>query len=313
MENKVFAKSYELQKKVGNGAFGEIWVATNSKSSQQFAIKFEDSKSKHQQLYFECKIYQHLHSETSILDHSFPQVIFFGSEQGKNFMIMELLGSSLEELFNRCDRRFSLKTVLMIADQMISRVEYVHSRRIIHRDIKPDNFAVGLGKNAHKVYLFDFGLAKKYMSSHNEHIKYKDGKGLTGTARYASINTHLGIEQSRRDDLEAIIYVLIYFLSGSLPWQNLRAKNVKEKYEKIRDKKIQTKTEELCEGLPREFAIALSYIRELKFTEKPDYAYLRSLFKNLFKQSKFIYDFEYDWIVRYRQQLKKQQAATHLN
>lgn len=131
---------------------------------------------------------------------------------------MDLLGKSLESLFNLCGRKFSLKTVMMLADQMIKRVEYVHSMRIIHRDIKPDNFAIGINQNKHRVFILDFGLAKKFLSSKGQHIKYKDGKSLTGTARYASINTHIGIEQSRRDDLEALGYLYVYFLKGKLPW-----------------------------------------------------------------------------------------------
>jgi len=109
-------------------------------------------------------------------------------------MIMDLLGPSLESLLNLCNKKFSLKTVLMLADQMIKRVEYIHTRRIIHRDIKPDNFAIGYKKQAHRIFILDFGLAKKYLNSKGEHIKYREGKGLTGTARYASINTHIGIE-----------------------------------------------------------------------------------------------------------------------
>lgn len=126
---------------------------------------------------------------------------------------------------------------------MIKRVEYIHSRRIIHRDIKPDNFAIGREKHSHRIFIIDFGLAKKYMSSSGTHIRYREGKSLTGTARYASISTHLGIEQSRRDDIEAVGYLLMYFLRGSLPWQNLKAKNIKEKYERIKEKKIMTKVE----------------------------------------------------------------------
>ena len=121
-------------------------------------------------------------------------MLYYGVEGSKNIMVMDLLGLSLEDLFNQCGRKFSIKTVLMAADQMIKRVEYVHSRRIIHRDIKPDNFAIGIKKNAHRIYIIDFGLAKKFMSSSGDHIKYREGKSLTGTARYASVSTHVGIE-----------------------------------------------------------------------------------------------------------------------
>ena len=129
------------------------------------------------------------------------------------------MGPSLEDLFQTCKRSFDLKTCLLIASQMVDRIWKTHDERIIHRDIKPDNFLIG-GTEAtkDKVYIIDFGLAKCFKNSEGEHIPYKDGKNLTGTARYASIATHKGIEQSRRDDLETIGHVLLYFLKGSLPW-----------------------------------------------------------------------------------------------
>jgi casein kinase 1/casein kinase 1 epsilon len=118
---------------------------------------------------------------------------------------------------------------------------------------------------------------------------------LTGTARYASINTHLGIEQSRRDDLESLGYIFLYFLRGSLPWQNMKANNKKEKYEKIMEKKIATQPEVLCKGFPVEFVTYLTYCRNLKFEDKPDYGYLKTLFKDLMTKSGYEMDFQYDW------------------
>ncbi|XP_057781504.1 casein kinase 1-like protein 10 isoform X2 [Salvia miltiorrhiza] len=218
-------------------------------------------------------------------------------------MVIDLLGPSLEDLFNYCNRKFSLKTVLMLADQLINRVEFMHSRGFLHRDIKPDNFLMGLGRKANQVYIIDYGLAKKYrdLNSHR-HIPYRENKNLTGTARYASVNTHLGVEQSRRDDLESLGYVLMYFLRGSLPWQGLKAGTKKQKYDRISEKKMLTPMEVLCKSYPSEFLSYFHYCRSLRFEDKPDYSYLKRLFRDLFIREGYQFDYVFDWtILKYPQ------------
>ena len=210
---------------------------------------------------------------------------------------MELLGKSLEDIFQQLEKKFSIKTVCMIGIQMLDRLEFVHNKNIIHRDIKPDNFVLGLENKSHIIYLLDFGLSKKFRSSRtHQHIKFSVNKKLTGTARYASINALKGCEQSRRDDLEAIGYVLMYFLRGHLPWQGLHVKQGEDRYKKILMKKRETKAEDLCKGFPKEFIEYINYTRNLEFEADPDYKFLRGLLTTVLEREKATFDFWYDWV-----------------
>ena len=210
---------------------------------------------------------------------------------------MELLGSSLEDIFQKQQKKFSIKTVCMVGIQMLDRLEFIHNKNIIHRDIKPDNFVLGLDNKSHIIYVLDFGLSKKYRSSRtHQHIKFSVNKKLTGTARYASINALKGCEQSRRDDLEAIGYVLMYFLRSSLPWQGLHVHKGEDRYKKILTKKRGTSAEELCKGFPSEFAEYINYTRNLEFEADPDYKFLRGLLLSVLEKENQPYDFCYDWV-----------------
>lgn len=299
MELRV-GKRYRLGRKIGSGSFGDIYLGTNMTTGEEVAIKLESNKTKHPQLLYETRIYHILKGGLGI-----PHTRWFGVEGDYNIMVMDLLGPSLEDLFNYCGRRFQLKTVLMLADQLLGRLEYVHTKSFIHRDVKPDNFLIGLGKRQSVIHIIDFGLAKKYRDPRShQHIPYRENKNLTGTARYASINTHIGIEQSRRDDLESLGYVLMYFIRGSLPWQGLKAITKKQKYERIMDRKMSTSTEQLCKGYPTEFRSYFEYCRSLRFEDRPDYAYLKRLFKELFYRKGFQYDNMFDWTILNLQQEK---------
>ncbi|KAJ7972628.1 putative Casein kinase [Quillaja saponaria] len=297
MEHAIAGK-FKLGRKIGSGSFGELYLGVNVQTGEEVAVKLEPVKTKHPQLHYESKIYMLLQGGTGV-----PHLKWFGVEGDYNVMVIDLLGPSLEDLFNYCNRKFTLKTVLMLADQLINRVEYMHSRGFLHRDIKPDNFLMGLGRKANQVYIIDYGLAKKYrdLQTH-KHIPYRENKNLTGTARYASVNTHLGIEQSRRDDLESLGYVLMYFIRGSLPWQGLKAGTKKQKYDKISEKKMSTPIEVLCKSYPSEFVSYFHYCRSLRFEDKPDYSYLKRLFRDLFIREGYQFDYIFDWtILKYPQ------------
>ncbi|CAJ1453831.1 unnamed protein product [Effrenium voratum] len=197
---------------------------------------------------------------------------------------MELLGRSLEDRMQQCGKRLSPQSCVpwsvLIIDQILRRLEFLHSLGLIHRDIKPENFMFGIGRRVHVLYLIDFGLGRRYWRE-KQHAPMRTLQSLTGTARYASINAHKGMEQSRRDDLEAVGHMLFYFLRGSLPWSGLEAKSQEEKYRRIREVKETYPINQLCEGHPSHFAKYLEQARALKYTERPDYVAFRKMFAGL--------------------------------
>lgn len=306
-----------LSHRLGNGSFGDIFEGYDKQSKRVVAVKLERKKARYPQLSYESKVYRVLHQppigQNEIMARQLaldtysstgdsaqnqqivktepyivvgiPQIFYFDSEGDYNIMVMELCGPSLEDVFNYCHRRFSLKTVLMLAEQLLNRIQYFHEKGFVHRDIKPENFVLGNGIKGHIIYIIDYGLSKLYWEvKKNSHIPFAEGRPLTGTARYCSANVHRGYEQSRRDDLESIGFLFIYFLQGSLPWQGIQAKDQQLKTIKIGEKKISVPLDELCAGLPREFMKYCQYCRALSFTSQPDYDYLRGLFRGLAKR-----------------------------
>ena len=310
IENKIYFSKYKADSKIGQGSFGKIYSAHNINNGELYALKLEKRNGGGRSL---------LETETYILCYlkgeGIPSIKSYGFSGEFNILVMELLGKSLETLFQENNCKFSLKTVCMLADQMITRLEYIHKKYILHRDIKPDNFTIGRGKQSHIIYLIDFGLSKKYRSSkgNHEHIKYSENKRLIGTARYASINALKGCEQGRRDDMEALGYVLMYFLRGSLPWQGLKLNKGDDRYKKIYETKKSTTPEELCAGYPRQFCEYVKYTRSLSFEQEPDYNYLKKLIYNVMDKYEFSIDYLYDWGLNKKKSCKINDNKVNIN
>ena len=283
---QTFFNKYLCLKKLGKGSFGSIYKAIYNK--EEYALKIEERK-KNDLLQNEAAIMNYLQSE------NIPKVKSYGFTGCYNILIMQLLGKDLESYLNQF-KKFSLKTVCILGKQMLNILESIHEKHILHRDIKPENFVMGLNHNSNKVYLIDFGLAKKYRSIKTL-IQYPltMKKKFTGTARYASINALKGYEHSRRDELESLGYIFVYFLKGKLPWQNIIAKNKEEKYKKILEKKMEISSEELCKDLPKEFEMFLEYNKNIKYEEKPDYKYLHNLIDKIMDENNIKNDYIYDW------------------
>ena len=272
-ENKKLLDDYLIIEQIGSGSFGEVYLAQYKKGGY-VAVKVEERR-KVQRVYNEYKIYNHLHEKD--FNVGLPKIHDYLQSSDYNILVMQLLGPSLEDLFNKEYRKFKLPTVYLIATQLITLLEKLHNAGYIHRDIKPNNFLIGRDENMGQIYMMDFGLLKKYIEN-GKHMKFRDKRSLIGTARYASVNMHMGFEPSRRDDLESVGYMLIYFLKGVLPWQGIRKKKKIRQVELIGDSKTCTSLESLCADLPNCFREYIKYCRKLKFHENPDYEYLRNLF-----------------------------------
>ena len=301
---KIFFSKYKAIQKLGEGSFGKVYKAEYN--NEYYALKME-YKSKEQGL---------LEIEATIMSYlkgpNIPSIKSYGYSGDYNILVMQLMDKSLEEIFNK-RLKFSVKTTALLAYQMITVLHYIHDKHIIHRDIKPDNFVMGLKKQNANLYLLDFGLAKKYRSSKTlEQYPYIKKKKLTGTARYASIHALEEMEQSRRDDLESVGYVLMYFLRGNLPWQGLKIKSKEDRYKKILDKKKETTSEELCKGFPDEFREFLEYSRNLEYTEEPKYDKYKDQFYNLVcNKMGESFDYVYDWTTE--SDLKKRKSIGGTN
>uniref|UniRef100_A0A915Q2V9 Protein kinase domain-containing protein n=1 Tax=Setaria digitata TaxID=48799 RepID=A0A915Q2V9_9BILA len=285
-----FSASYGRSRLLNELRSKKIFIAVRYADKRYVAVKMEKI-SRGKQTRAKC---QYKKPEGNYLEHEFmvyrnlrgrgvPHVHWFGIVGGCKAMVMDLAGPALEELFTYCRRRFSLKTVLMLADQMLDRIQCMHDAGYVHGDLTSDTFVMGIEENFAKLYLLNMKYASKYVNirgGRRKHIPYKENVEFYGSLCFSSLNRHLGTVASRRDDLESYVYIILYFLKGNLPWQ---LPGTSDEFEWVLETKASLPVEVLCHGLPVQFAIALNYCRALKFEDEPDYLFIRRLFRNLFK------------------------------
>lgn len=277
----IINKRYRVVQKISFGSYGSIYSAVDIHTNKDVAVKFEIGSKPASELHlkYENDVYHCMKGELGV-----PTIYWFGSEYNHHILVMQLLGPSLEQLFSYCERQFNWDTIVSLADQMLLRIWSLHSRGFIHRDIKPENFLMGIGEFENTCFLVDFGLARRFRyrdGNRLNHIPFRKGKSLVGTAKYASINSHNGLELSRRDDLESLGYIVIEFINREVPWREQRGKarfrSKQQSYNRIRNMKEQTDWSVVCPKM----AEWIAYCQQLGFSEEPDYVYLRGLIQSL--------------------------------
>ena len=290
--SKLIFGKYRIKNLIAKGTFGEVYQGINILDKKNYALKFEEAQP-------EISV---LKQETYILmllkGPGIPSVISYGKKDRYNILVENLLGNSMEKIWKERNKRLNLKDICMFAIQALERIEYVHKKNFLHRDIKPGNFLVGNPDNS-QIYLIDFGNAKKFKSSRTgKHVQYNKNSYIFGTTIFLSLNILKGIEQTRKDDLESFGIMLIYLYKGTLPWCHMKCKSIFQTLQKILELKKSIPPEKLCEDMPPEFCEYLKYINNLTFEQEPNYKYLRSLFLNILAKNGMKNDCIFSWYNR---------------
>ena len=274
-EFPIVFKKYKVIAKLGIVDFGELYLGKNISTNEQVFIKIAKKDN------LPCLLETEAIIMFTLRGKGIPKVISYGKVKNYLILITSLLGPNLNDIYNHNGKKFDIKDISMMAIQILERIEFIHSNYYIHRNIKPDIFYIGK-EDRNLIYLTNFSLAKKYRSSRTgNHIKYSNTGKFTGTPRFASSYALKGLEQSRRDDLISLGYMLIYFMKKKLPWQLIKSQNKKEFCVKNYKMKIEIKPEILCYNLPNQILDYIKYVLNLRFEAEPDYNYLKSLFKSM--------------------------------
>jgi len=260
----IIGNKYLIEYKIGEGTFGTIYKGTNIRTKEQVAIKVEQINNRTKLIKNESNIYQYLKDCKFV-----PNIKWFGKDTNNYYMVINLLGDSLNVVKEKQQQSvLTLKQTLQIGVQIIIILEQIHNKGLVHRDIKPDNFLFGLNNNVNKLFIIDFGLCKTYLNGDNKHIQIKSTSSLIGTPTFASINSHNCLELSRRDDLESLGYMLIYFVNINLSWQCI-----------IENNQIMEHKQNITryDYVPSIIIKYMDYIKSLTFDEAPNYSYLTNM------------------------------------
>ena len=286
-------KRFSIQGYIGSGTFGDVYLANDTWTGGQVALKIEKSSSRSSEIKDESKIYRSLRNRLGV-----PSLIASETKDPFKYLAMELLGPTLGELLTICGRTFSLQTTVLLFIQLIDRLEMLHETQMLHRDIQPGNFTMGMKESSGTVHVIDFGLSKSYADEAQEdgHIKFSTEKSIIGTAMFASVNAHAANELSRRDDLEALGYMMIFFLCGTLPWGDIERPTSQETFDEIGKVKKRINMVKLCKNCPDEFLYYMTEVKGLKFKQKPDYGFLRGIMQDLASWEGLALDINcFDW------------------
>lgn len=298
-------RRYQITKVLGSGSFGVCFQGVDVNSGQKVAMKVAHEatcKENREMIDIELAAHQ-IMNNTEGIPHLFDHFVERYRDWEKHeeveryVLVIELLGPDLQKLYYNANKEFTWKTIFMMGHEMIVRLRAVHEKGLVHRDLKPENFLIGLdGEKRSMVYLTDFGLAKRWQDEQTQqHFPLQRTKGLVGTVRYVSVNVHEGLSMSRRDDLESVAYILMYFIAGSLPWDGWETTKDDQFYTQVKVKKAALIRQKFLTTMPEPIQQFLIYCRNMSFEQNPDYDYWLKLFEEQSRVYNFTWDYKYDW------------------
>ncbi|CAK92946.1 unnamed protein product (macronuclear) [Paramecium tetraurelia] len=297
----IFNGIYVVQKKISSGSFGVVLLGQDKERNVDVAIKIEKEENEDvRSLEREVQVLERLQGTDGV-----PKLLWHGQQDEYNVIILQLLGKDLSH-FMKTKKKFSFKTTIQLGIQIVHVLERIHNKGVVHRDLKPENILFGIEDESSKIYVVDFGISKIYRDAQGNILPFRDNASFIGTTRYASIAAHKGHELSRKDDIESLIYVLLYFMKGQLPWQNMQNVSDEERTVKVGEMKMNMDPRELCKDVPIEFAKILEYLKQLQYNSDPNYYFVYHQFEKAAENQGIQLDNIFDW--DQQQQMKISQS-----